>query len=128
MLVLETDEEIGDNDGLGIQWLVKNHHDLIDAEYALNEGGGVGIRNGKLIRNSLQTMEKVYLNYRLEVLNKGGHSSVPSTDNAIYHLAAGLARLGKFSFSDDAGQFRAHSRLRKSANRGRHRLGLVRVP
>jgi acetylornithine deacetylase/succinyl-diaminopimelate desuccinylase-like protein len=98
ILTLETDEEIGDSDGLGIQWLVKNHRDLIDAEYALNEGGGVGIRNGKLIRNSLQAMEKVYLNYRLEVLNKGGHSSVPSTDNAIYYLAEGLARLGKFSF------------------------------
>jgi acetylornithine deacetylase/succinyl-diaminopimelate desuccinylase-like protein len=98
ILALETDEEIGDSDGLGIQWLVKNHRDLIDAEYALNEGGVVGIKNGKLIRNSLQTMEKVYLNYRLEVLNKGGHSSVPSTDNAIYHLAEGLARLGKFSF------------------------------
>jgi acetylornithine deacetylase/succinyl-diaminopimelate desuccinylase-like protein len=98
ILALETDEEIGDSDGLGIQWLVKHHRDLIDAEYALNEGGGVGVKNGKLIRNSLQTMEKVYLNYRLEVLNKGGHSSVPSTDNAIYHLAEGLARLGKFSF------------------------------
>jgi acetylornithine deacetylase/succinyl-diaminopimelate desuccinylase-like protein len=98
ILALETDEEIGDSDGLGIQWLVRNHRDLIDAEYALNEGGGVGIKNGKVIRNSLQTMEKVYLNYRLEVLNKGGHSSVPSTDNAIYHLAEGLALLGKFSF------------------------------
>jgi acetylornithine deacetylase/succinyl-diaminopimelate desuccinylase-like protein len=98
ILALETDEEIGDSDGSGIQWLVKNHRDLIDAEYALNEGGGVGIKNGKLIRNSLQTMEKVYLNYRLEVLNKGGHSSLPSTDNAIYRLAEGLARLGKFSF------------------------------
>jgi acetylornithine deacetylase/succinyl-diaminopimelate desuccinylase-like protein len=98
ILALETDEEIGDSDGLGIQWLIKNHRDLIEAEYALNEGGGVGVKNGKLIGNSLQTMEKVYLNYRLEVLNKGGHSSVPSTDNAIYHLAEGLARLGKFSF------------------------------
>jgi len=96
--VLETDEEIGDADGLGIQWLIKNHRDLIAAEYALNEGGRLDIKNGKLIRNSLQTMEKVYLNYRLEVLNKGGHSSVPSADNAIYHLAEGLARLGKFSF------------------------------
>src|SRR5215470_10624817 len=98
ILALETDEEIGDSNGLGVQWLLKNHRDLIDADYALNEGGGVGIKNGKLIRNSLQTMEKVYLNYRLEVLNKGGHSSVPSTDNAIYHLAEGLARLSKFSF------------------------------
>jgi acetylornithine deacetylase/succinyl-diaminopimelate desuccinylase-like protein len=98
ILVLETDEEIGDSNALGIQWLIENHRELIAAEYALNEGGGVGIKDGKLIRNSLQTMEKVYLNYRLEVLNKGGHSSVPSTDNAIYHLAEGLARLGKFGF------------------------------
>jgi acetylornithine deacetylase/succinyl-diaminopimelate desuccinylase-like protein len=97
-LALETDEEIGDRDTLGIQWLIKNHRDLIDAEFALNEGGGVGSKRGKLIRNSIQTSEKVYLNYRLEVRNKGGHSSVPSADNAIYHLAEGLARLGKFSF------------------------------
>ena len=98
ILALETDEEIGDRDALGIQWLIKNHRDLIDAEFAVNEGGGVGIKRGKLIRNSVQASEKVYLNYRLEVRNKGGHSSVPSTDNAIYHLAEGLARLGKFSF------------------------------
>jgi acetylornithine deacetylase/succinyl-diaminopimelate desuccinylase-like protein len=98
ILALETDEEIGDRDALGIQWLIKNQRDLIDAEFALNEGGGVGIKRGKLIRNSIQSSEKVYLNYRLEVRNKGGHSSVPSTDNAIYHLAEGLARLGKFTF------------------------------
>src|SRR5215468_3731793 len=98
ILALETDEEIGDRDALGIQWLIKNHRDLIDAEFALNEGGGVGSKRGKLIRNSIQTSEKVYLNYRLEVRNKGGHSSVPSTDNAIYQLAEGLARLGKFTF------------------------------
>src|SRR6516165_1276549 len=72
IVALETDEEILDADALGIQWLIKNHRDLIDAEFALNEGGGVGIKRGKLIRNSIQTMEKVYLNYRLEVLNKGG--------------------------------------------------------
>jgi len=98
ILALETDEEIGDRDALGIQWLIKNQRDLIDAEFALNEGGGVGIKRGKLIRNSIQTSEKVYVNVGLEVRNKGGHSSVPSTDNAIYHLAEGLARLGKFSF------------------------------
>src|SRR6516165_2228526 len=53
ILALETDEENLDADGLGIQWLLKNHHDLIDAEFALNEGGGVGIKRGKLIRNSI---------------------------------------------------------------------------
>jgi acetylornithine deacetylase/succinyl-diaminopimelate desuccinylase-like protein len=98
ILALETDEEILDADGLGIQWLLKNHRDLIDAEFALNEGGGVGLKRGKAIRNNVQTSEKVSVSYRLEVTNKGGHSSVPSSDNAIYHLAEGLARLGKFAF------------------------------
>ena len=98
IVALETDEEIGDVNTLGIRWLNKNHRDLIDAEFALNEGGGVGLKRGKPIRNSIQTSEKVTFSYRLAVTNKGGHSSVPSTDNAIYHLAEGLARLGKFSF------------------------------
>ena len=63
ILALETDEEILDRDGLGIQWLLKNHRDLIDAEFALNEGGGVGMKDGKPIRNSVQTSEKVSLSY-----------------------------------------------------------------
>jgi acetylornithine deacetylase/succinyl-diaminopimelate desuccinylase-like protein len=98
ILALETDEEILDRDGLGIQWLLANHRDLIDAEFALNEGGSVGLKHGKPIRVSIQTSEKVSYSYRLTVTNKGGHSSLPSADNAIYHLAEGLARLGKFAF------------------------------
>ncbi len=98
VMALETDEEILDRDGLGIQWLLKHHRDLIDAEFALNEGGGVGLKDGKPIRNSVQTSEKVSLSYRLDVKNRGGHSSVPVKDNAIYHLAEGLVRLSKFSF------------------------------
>jgi acetylornithine deacetylase/succinyl-diaminopimelate desuccinylase-like protein len=98
ILALETDEEIFDRDALGIQWLIKNHRDLIDAEFALNEGGGVGLKDGKPIRNSVQTSEKVALNYQLDVKNKGGHSAVPMKDNAIYRLAEGLVRLSKFSF------------------------------
>jgi acetylornithine deacetylase/succinyl-diaminopimelate desuccinylase-like protein len=98
ILALETDEEIFDRDALGIQWLIKNHRDLIDAEFALNEGGGVGLKDGKPIRNSIQTSEKVALNYQLDVKNKGGHSAVPMKDNAIYRLAEGLVRLSKFSF------------------------------
>jgi acetylornithine deacetylase/succinyl-diaminopimelate desuccinylase-like protein len=98
ILALETDEEILDANALGIQWLLKNHRDLIDAEFALNEGGGVGLKDGKAIRNSVQTSEKVSMSYRLDVKNRGGHSSVPAKDNAIYHLAEGLVRLSKFSF------------------------------
>jgi acetylornithine deacetylase/succinyl-diaminopimelate desuccinylase-like protein len=98
ILALETDEEILDANAMGIQWLLKNHRDLIDAEFALNEGGGVGLKNGKAIRNHVQTSEKVYLSYRLDVKNRGGHSSIPVRDNAIYRLAEGLVRLSKFSF------------------------------
>ncbi len=98
IVALETDEEILDQDALGIQWLLRNHRDLIDAEFALNEGGGVGMRGGKAFRNSIQTSEKVSVFFQLEVRNSGGHSSVPRKDNAIYRLADGLSRLAKFDF------------------------------
>ena len=98
IVALETDEEILDHDALGIQWLIKNHRDLIDAEFALNEGGGVGLKDGKPIRNSVQTSEKFSVTYRFEVKNRGGHSAVPVKDNAIYCLSEGLARLSKFDF------------------------------
>ena len=98
IVALETDEEILDRNALGIQWLLKHHRDLIDAEFALNEGGGVGLKSGKPIRNSVQTSEKVSLTYQLEVTDRGGHSAVPRADNPIYRLAEGLSRLSKFRF------------------------------
>ena len=98
ILVLETDEEILDRDAVGIQWLLKNHRNLLDAEFALNEGGGVGSRKNKVLRVGVQTSEKVPANYILEVTNRGGHSSLPRKDNAIYALAEGLSRLGKYEF------------------------------
>jgi acetylornithine deacetylase/succinyl-diaminopimelate desuccinylase-like protein len=98
ILLLETDEEIGDANAVGIQWMLKNHRDLIDSEFALNEGGRVGLKNGKALRNDLQTSEKVFVNYSFEVKNSGGHSSLPTKDNAIYHLADGLSRLSKYDF------------------------------
>src|SRR5262252_1156493 len=82
IVALETDEEIFDRDGLGIQWLLRNHRDLIDAEFALNEGGGVAVKDGKPIRNSVQTIEKVAVTFQLDVRDRGGHSSVPRKDNA----------------------------------------------
>jgi acetylornithine deacetylase/succinyl-diaminopimelate desuccinylase-like protein len=98
ILVLETDEEIGDANKLGIRWLIEHQRSLIDAEFALNEGAGLGTKGGKPLRNGLQTAEKVYVDYRLEVTNRGGHSSLPRKDNAIYRLAAGLDRLAKYEF------------------------------
>jgi acetylornithine deacetylase/succinyl-diaminopimelate desuccinylase-like protein len=101
IVALETDEEILDHDALGIQWLIKSHRDLIDAEFALNEGGGVGLKDDKPIRNSVQTSEKFSVTYRFDVKNRGSHSAVPVKDNAIYRLAEGLARLSKFDFQPE---------------------------
>jgi len=98
IVALETDEEILDANALGIQWLLKNHRDLIDAEFALNEGGSAASKDGKPYINRLQTSEKVSVTYKLEVKNPGGHSSLPARDNAIYRLADALGRLAKFDF------------------------------
>lgn len=83
----------------GVQYLIKNHRELMDAAFVLNEGAG-GRLDGKGERVSLgiQAGEKVYQDYTLEVTNVGGHSSAPVRDNAIYHLAQGLARLGEYDF------------------------------
>jgi acetylornithine deacetylase/succinyl-diaminopimelate desuccinylase-like protein len=96
ILALTADEEGGNFNGA--EWLVKNHKDLIDAEFAINEGGGGSMRKGKYLTNEVQASEKIYQDFHLEVTNPGGHSSLPVKDNAIYHLAAGLARLSAYEF------------------------------
>lgn len=98
IVALEADEEILDANAMGIRWLLANHRALIDAEFALNEGGGVGLLNGKPVSNSVQTSEKVSQSFQLEVKNPGGHSALPSKDNAVYRLADGLAKLARFDF------------------------------
>ena len=96
ILALTADEEGGDFNGA--EWLVKNHRDLVDAEFAINEGGGGTMRQGKYLTNEVQASEKVYQDFKLEVTNAGGHSSMPVKDNAIYHLSQGLARLAAYEF------------------------------
>jgi len=98
ILVLETDEEISDRNGLGMRWLIKNHRDLIDAELAINEGGGVSAKDGKAFANGIQTSEKVFQSFWIETRNSGGHSSQPRKDNAIYELSDALGRLAKHDF------------------------------
>ncbi len=99
IVALTADEEGGESNG--VDWLLKNHKELIDAEYALNEGGGGTERDGKKIRNNVQLSEKVFQSFKLEVKNKGGHSSQPRKDNAIYQLSAALNNLSKFDFPVD---------------------------
>jgi acetylornithine deacetylase/succinyl-diaminopimelate desuccinylase-like protein len=96
ILALTADEEGGNFNG--VDWLIKNHRNLIDAEFSINEGGGGNMRGGKYLTNEIQASEKVFQDFHLEVTNSGGHSSLPVKDNAIYHLADGLARLAKFDF------------------------------
>jgi acetylornithine deacetylase/succinyl-diaminopimelate desuccinylase-like protein len=96
IVALTADEEVGDSNG--VTWLLANHRDLIDAEYALNEGGGGELKRGKPVANDVQAAEKVYYSVSLEVRNAGGHSSLPRKDNAIYRLAAGLTRLAAYEF------------------------------
>lgn len=96
ILALTADEEGGDFNG--VEWLIKNHRDLVSAEIGINEGGGGRHRKGIKLFNGVQASEKVYQSFLLEIKNKGGHSSLPPKDNAIYQLAAGLERLSKFDF------------------------------
>jgi acetylornithine deacetylase/succinyl-diaminopimelate desuccinylase-like protein len=96
ILALTADEEGGRFNG--VDWLVKNHRNLIDAALAINEGGSGQMKNGKYLINEVQASEKVYQDFRLESKNPGGHSSRPVKDNAIYHLSQGLERLAAFEF------------------------------
>jgi acetylornithine deacetylase/succinyl-diaminopimelate desuccinylase-like protein len=96
VLALTADEEGGDFNG--VEFLLKEHRQLVDAEFGINEGGGGRHRQGTPLFNGVQASEKVFQSFTLEVKNKGGHSSLPDRDNAIYRLAAGLDRLSKFDF------------------------------
>jgi len=88
----------------GAQWLAANKRDLIDAAFALNEGGGgdtdgKGVsEGGKLVNQSIQVGEKAVQNYRFETRNPGGHSSIPVRENAIYALSDALVKLRDYDF------------------------------
>ena len=83
----------------GIEWLAANRRELIDAEFALNEGGGgTSDGKGKVVEQAMQVGEKTFATYRLETRNPGGHSSVPRPDNAIYQLAQALVRIQAHEF------------------------------
>jgi acetylornithine deacetylase/succinyl-diaminopimelate desuccinylase-like protein len=98
IVALTADEEAG-GDADGIEWLLKDHRDLVDAGLVVNpDAGEAAIKNGRKLYLGIQTSEKIYLTFGLEATDKGGHSSRPTPNNPIYHLAAGLDRLSKFQF------------------------------
>jgi len=95
ILALTADEEVGKSNG--VAWLLANHRDLIDAEYALNPDSGQ-VRPDKPLVVGFEATEKLYADYQVLATNPGGHSSLPTPDNAIYHVADALAVLQKSPF------------------------------
>jgi acetylornithine deacetylase/succinyl-diaminopimelate desuccinylase-like protein len=97
ILALTADEEGGKSNG--VDWLLKNRRELIDAEYVLNaDAGGVTTRNGRPVNIDVEAAEKVYADFPVTATNPGGHSSLPRPDNAIYHVVDALARLERHAF------------------------------
>jgi acetylornithine deacetylase/succinyl-diaminopimelate desuccinylase-like protein len=97
ILALTADEETGSSNG--VDWLLKNHRDLIDAQFVLNhDDNSIKMDHGKPLYFEMDATEKVYGDFLLTATNPGGHSSRPVPDNAIYEIAAALARLAKYDF------------------------------
>ncbi|MFP5238071.1 MAG: M20/M25/M40 family metallo-hydrolase [Acidobacteriota bacterium] len=97
ILALTADEEGGKFNGAS--WLVTNHRDLVDAAYVINpDSGGVALEHGKPQDADVEATEKVYADYQVTARNRGGHSSLPRKDNAIYELSDGLEKLAHYSF------------------------------
>lgn len=97
IVTLTADEEGGEDNGA--QWLLQHRPQLVDAAYVINtDAGGAQIENGRRLRNPVQTSEKVYATYLFEITSPGGHSSLPTRDNAIYALAKALERFSHYDF------------------------------
>lgn len=99
IIVALTADEEGGRGPNGVEWLLQNRRPLIDAEFCVNtDSGGGQARDGRRLLYSIQAAEKGYVSFRLVAKNRGGHSSLPTPDNAIYELAAALLRLKSLEF------------------------------
>jgi acetylornithine deacetylase/succinyl-diaminopimelate desuccinylase-like protein len=97
ILALTADEEGGSSNG--VEWLLKNHRDLVNAEFVVNTDDiTLWTEHGKPVRMELDATEKIYSDYQLAVTDPGGHSSLPKPDNPIYKLSNALARLQNYKF------------------------------
>jgi len=96
IVALTADEEGGPDNG--VEYLLAHHRDLVTADFVLNEGGGGVILDGAYVANTVQSAEKVYQSYTLEITDAGGHSSRPKPYNPIYELAAALTRIARYEF------------------------------
>jgi acetylornithine deacetylase/succinyl-diaminopimelate desuccinylase-like protein len=98
ILALTADEEGGKFNGA--DWLVREHRDLVDAAFVVNpDAGGIELEHGRPLVAEVEATEKLYADYQVTATNRGGHSSLPRPDNAIYELTASLGRLAAYTFS-----------------------------
>jgi acetylornithine deacetylase/succinyl-diaminopimelate desuccinylase-like protein len=98
VVAFTADEEAG-GELNGVDWLLTEHRDLVNADLVINpDGGEAGMKGGRRLYVGVQTSEKMSMAFEAEVTDKGGHSSRPTADNPIYRLSEGLARLSKFRF------------------------------
>lgn len=99
LIVALTADEEGGGDANGVEFLLSQHRELVDAGLAINlDGGGGTYRDGRRAWFTLNTSEKVYATFVLEATSPGGHGARPGTDNSIYHLAQALGRLQALEF------------------------------
>jgi acetylornithine deacetylase/succinyl-diaminopimelate desuccinylase-like protein len=97
ILALTADEEGGKFNGA--DWLVKEHRNLVDAAFVINpDSGGVEMDKGRAVVADVEATEKVYSDYQVTAVDRGGHSSIPRPDNAIYELTTALNKLSEYSF------------------------------
>ena len=96
LIFLAESGEEADPAGVGIAYMVKEHFGDIDAEFALTEGGGATIENGRVTRVNIQTTEKVPRRFKLVATGTSGHGSVPRLDNPLNHLSAAIAKIGNW--------------------------------
>src|ERR1017187_5507285 len=97
VLALTAGEEGGE--GNGVDWLLKNHRELIGAEFTLNpDAGGLATQEAKPLKIGVEATEKLYADFQLIATNPGGHSSHPIKDNALYHVADALGAIERYPF------------------------------
>jgi acetylornithine deacetylase/succinyl-diaminopimelate desuccinylase-like protein len=97
ILALTADEEGGKFNGAA--WLVKEHRDLVDAAFVINpDAGGIELDHGRPVVADVEATEKVYSDFQITATNRGGHSSLPRPDNAIYELTSALGKLAAYTF------------------------------
>ena len=95
IFLAESGEE-ADLAGVGINFMVQQHYNAIDAEYSLTEGGNATIEGGRVVAMNIGTAEKVPARVRLVATGTSGHGSVPRMDNALIHLGAAVEKVGRW--------------------------------